>query len=108
MVAVWFFQEIACPGLHRAYSRLNISLGGHDNYRQVISHGLEPCLPIQAAHAWPADVEQDTASLERPRCRQELVRAFEGNRLEIRGAQQAFKRTKDRFVIIKNIHCSFN
>src|SRR5260370_17215238 len=51
MIAVWLLQEIACARLHRANSRLNISLGGHDNDRQVVSHLAKLRLDIQSADA---------------------------------------------------------
>jgi len=51
MIAVWFFQEIACARLHRANSGLNISLAGHHNDREVASHLEQFGLDIQPAHA---------------------------------------------------------
>jgi hypothetical protein len=51
MVAVRLLQEIGCTGLHRTNSRLNISLAGHDNNCQVVSHLEKLRLDIESAHA---------------------------------------------------------
>ncbi len=100
MVAVRFLQEIGRARLHRTNSRLNISLAGHDDNSEVVSHLEKLRLDIKSAHARQADIEQDTTRLERLRCRQKLVRMVESDRLEIRQTQQAFQLPKDGGIII--------
>src|ERR1700730_9754972 len=84
MIAVWFFQEIACAPLHRANSSLNISLAGHYNDCEVASHLEQLGLHLQPAHARQADIQQDASGLERPGCRQKRARTVERDRLEVR------------------------
>src|SRR5258705_1944112 len=59
MIAVWLLQEICCARLHRANSRLNISLGGHDNDRQVVSHLAKFRLDVHPADARQRDIPQN-------------------------------------------------
>jgi hypothetical protein len=108
MIAVWFFQEIACARLHRANSGLNISLAGHHNDCEVASYLEQLDLDIQSAHARQADIQQDASGLERPGCRQKRVRTVERDRLEVRRTQQTFQRPKHGVVIIQNVDGSFS
>ena len=90
MIAVGLLKEIGCAGLHRANGGLNIALAGHDDDGEVISHLHKLRLDLQSAHARQANVQQDTAGLERLCCRQKKAWMVEGDRLEIRRTQQAF------------------